>query len=130
MSNPSTLNQVESGHPHEDRRSFLTKYIFSSDHKIIGLQFYFSSLIWLFLGGFLALILRIQLAWPWERIPYLSNELFQSTAGQMPPEFYTMLFTMHGTVMIFLVIIPWLLGAFGTTLSRCKWVRKTWLFPD
>lgn len=129
MSNPSVIHDVEAEHPHEDRRGFISKYIFSTDHKTIGLQFYFSSLVWLFLGGLLALLLRIQLAWPWQRIPFVSEELFASTAGQMPPEFYTMLFTMHGTVMIFLVIIPWLLGAFGNYLIPLQIGAPDMAFP-
>ena len=94
--------------------SFLRKYIFSEDHKIIGIQFLFSGLIFLLLGGGLALFFRIQLAWPYGEIPLLGKWLWPGSAGhKMPPEFYNMLVSMHASVMIFFVIIPLLTGAFG-----------------
>src|SRR5262245_4037456 len=92
--------------------SYLRKYIFSTDHKIIGLQFLFTSIIFLGLGGILALLVRIQLAWPHAEIPIL-REWFKDNGGRMPESFYNMLFSMHATVMIFFVIIPFLTGAFG-----------------
>ena len=94
---------------------FLSTYVFSKDHKVIGLQFLFSTLLWFLVGGLLALAVRWQVAWPWSDVPVL-GKLFAQQGGQMAPEFYTMLFTMHATVMIFLVIIPILAGAFGNFL--------------
>jgi cytochrome c oxidase subunit 1 len=94
--------------------SFLRKYIFSEDHKIIGIQFLFSSIIFLFIGGFLAMMVRIQLGWPHSEIPILGKLFYPGSAGyRMPPEAYNMYFSMHASVMIFFVIIPLLLGAFG-----------------
>ena len=61
-----TGHDVEHGH---GDLSFLQKYIFSTDHKIIGIQFLFTGLIFLFLGGFLALGVRTQLGWPHAEIP-------------------------------------------------------------
>ena len=101
------------GHGHT--ASFLSKYVFSKDHKVIGIQFLFSTLLWFLIGGLLALAVRWQIAWPWTRVPIL-NHLYSAEGGQMSPEAYTMLFTMHATVMIFLVIIPILAGAFGNFL--------------
>ncbi|MBX7103455.1 MAG: cbb3-type cytochrome c oxidase subunit I [Gemmataceae bacterium] len=99
-------------HTHE--QSFVSKYVFSQDHKIIGIQFLFTSMIFLFLGGLLALGVRTQLGWPDAEIPVIGKWLFGGSAGgKMPPDYYNMLFTMHATVMIFFVIIPWLTGAFG-----------------
>lgn len=99
---------------HTDERSFVSKYIFSTDHKVIGIQFLFTSIIFLFLGGLLALLVRTQLGWPNAEIPILGKWLFGGSAGgKMGPDFYNMAFTMHATVMIFFVIIPWLTGAFG-----------------
>ncbi len=95
---------------------FLSTYVFSLDHKIIGLQFLFSSLIWFFVGGMLALGVRWQLAFPWKVMPILGNMLAGPEGGQISPETYTMLVTMHATVMIFFVIIPVLTGAFGNFL--------------
>ncbi len=101
---------------HEHTTSFLWTYVFSRDHKIIGLQFLFSTLIWFLIGGLLALAVRWQVAWPWSDMPIIGKMLFSESGGQISPEFYTMLFTMHATVMIFLVIIPILAGAFGNYL--------------
>jgi cytochrome c oxidase subunit I len=105
------------GHAHEHAAhhevSFVRKYVFSTDHKVIGIQFLFTTLIMLMVGGALALAVRWQLAFPWSNMPILGRLLFADQGGQISPEFYTMLFTMHATVMIFLVIIPILAGAFG-----------------
>ena len=103
---PSTARKVS---------TFLSTYVFSKDHKVIGLQFLFSTLLWFLIGGLLALAVRWQVAWPWSDVPVV-GKLFAQQGGQMSPEFYTMLFTMHATVMIFLVIIPILAGAFGNFL--------------
>ncbi len=94
--------------------TFLRKYVFSLDHKVIGIQFLFSTLLWFVVGGLLALAVRWQLAWPWSDMPIVGRMLFEG--GQISPEFYTMLFTMHASVMIFFVIIPLLAGAFGNFL--------------
>lgn len=95
---------------------FIGKYVFATDHKVIGAQFLFTTLLMMVIGGALALAVRWQLAWPWSDMPIVGPGLFGQTGGQMSPEFYTMLFTMHGTVMVFLVIIPILAGAFGNFL--------------
>ena len=103
--------------PHGHHRpGFVGRYIFSTDHKVIGIQFLFTTLLMLMVGGALALAIRWQLAWPWSDVPIIGRHLFPETGGQMSPAFYTMLFTMHATVMIFLVIIPVLAGAFGNFL--------------
>ena len=60
------------GHGHTEL-SFFSKYIFSTDHKIIGIQFLISSIIFLFLGGLLALGVRTQLGWPHAEIPILGR---------------------------------------------------------
>src|SRR6188508_3158587 len=95
---------------------FISTYVFSLDHKIIGLQFLFSTLLWFLVGGLLALGIRWQLAYPWQDMPVIGRMLFSAEGGQISPEFYTTLFTMHATVMIFFVIIPILAGAFGNYL--------------
>src|ERR1700758_4262262 len=93
--------------------NFLRKYIFSEDHKIIGIQFLFSSIIMFLIGGSLALLVRIQLGWPHAEIPSLGQWLWPSNGGRMDPAAYTMLFSMHATIMIFFVIIPMLVGGFA-----------------
>src|SRR6266851_5510114 len=108
---------------------FLRKYIFSEDHKVIGIQFLFTGLIFLFIGGILALLVRIQLGWPTGTIPYIGRWFPASWGERMSPEFYTMLFSMHATIMIFFVIIPWLTGAFGNFLIPLMIGAKDMAFP-
>ena len=116
MSTITADTHVHSHAEHAHVGSFLSTYVFSKDHKIIGIQFLFSTLLWFFIGGLLALGVRWQLAYPWSDMPILGKLLFSAQGGQIAPETYTMLFTMHATVMIFLVIIPILAGAFGNFL--------------
>src|SRR5882762_1105135 len=115
------------GHGHEI--SFLRKYIFSEDHTIIGIQFLFTSIIFLGLGGILALLVRIQLAWPHAEIPIL-HSYFTDNGGRMPESFYNMLFSMHASVMIFFVIIPFLTGAFGNFTIPLMIGAKDMAFPS
>src|SRR3954453_20000601 len=116
------------GHEHPEL-SFVRKYIFSEDHKIIGIQFLFSGLIFFLIGGTLALMVRIQIAWPNNNIPILS-QLFPVSWGQrMDPAFYNMLFSMHATIMIFFVIIPWMTGAFGNFLIPLQIGARDMAFP-
>ncbi|MBI1914405.1 MAG: cbb3-type cytochrome c oxidase subunit I [Planctomycetes bacterium] len=116
------------GHEHPEL-SFIRKYIFSEDHKIIGIQFLFSGLIFFLIGGTLALMVRIQIAWPNNNIPILSK-LFPVSWGQrMDPAFYNMLFSMHATIMIFFVIIPLLGGAFGNFLIPLMIGARDMAFP-
>ncbi|MCE9603768.1 MAG: cbb3-type cytochrome c oxidase subunit I, partial [Planctomycetia bacterium] len=114
---------VAGSHAHDDAHaaahahpSFIKTYVFSLDHKVIGIQFLFSTLLWMLVGGLLALAVRWQLAWPWTEMPVIGKMLFSGEGGQISPEFYTMLVTMHASVMIFFVIIPILAGAFGNFL--------------
>ena len=111
-----TVDTHASHGEHAHTSSFLKTYVFSLDHKIIGLQFLFSTLIWFTVGGLLAMGIRWQLAFPWRPMPILGNLLAANEGGQIAPENYTMLVTMHATVMIFFVIIPILAGAFGNFL--------------
>ena len=112
----SSHSHAEEAHGHGHSSSFLWTYVFSLDHKIIGLQFLFSTLLWFLVGGILALGIRWQLAYTWSDVPVFGRLLFANEGGQMSPEFYTMLVTMHASVMIFFVIIPILAGAFGNYL--------------
>jgi len=112
MGAPGTVREH---HDHHEL-GFIRKYIFSTDHKVIGIQFMFTGLVFFLLGGLFAMAIRWQLAWPWTEMPVLGSVLFPNTSGAITPEFYTMLFTMHGTIMIFFVIIPLLTGAFGNFL--------------
>lgn len=120
------------GHSHDHDHheiGFVSKYIFSTDHKMIGIQFLVTTLVMLMAGGALALAVRWQLAFPWESMPIIGKLLFAGEGGQISPEFYTMLFTMHASVMIFLVIIPILAGAFGNFLIPLQIGADDMAFP-
>ena len=124
------------------RKVFVSKYIFSLDHKMIGKQFLIYGLIMFIVGGGLALLFRWQLAWPDKPLPIIGvsqeyldegevvsgadkmwekwgeddeENWFERTmhAGIIGPEFYNALFTMHATIMVFFVVVPLLVGAFG-----------------
>src|SRR4051794_5520727 len=117
-------------HAHHEL-GFLKKYIFSSDHKIIGIQFLFVGLMFMVLGGLLAMLIRWQLAWPNDPshpVPILGKWLGWSQ-GVMPPDFYTMVFSMHASIMIFFVIIVLLVGTFGNYLIPLKIGAGDMAFP-
>jgi cytochrome c oxidase subunit 1 len=118
----------ETAHAHHEL-SFIRKYIFSEDHKIIGIQFLFSSLIFLVIGGGLAMMVRLQLGWPHAEVPILGAWWGAENGNRMSSEFYNMLFSMHATIMIFFVIIPLLTGAFGNFLIPLMIGAKDMAFP-
>ncbi len=130
----STVTSDAHGHAHEHAEhahagGFFSTYVFSRDHKIIGIQFLFSTLLWFLVGGILALAVRWQLAYPWAEMPILGQLMHPAEGGQIAPETYSMLFTMHATVMIFLVIIPILAGAFGNFLIPLMIGAEDMAFP-
>jgi cytochrome c oxidase subunit 1 len=108
---------------------FLRKYLFSEDHKVIGIQFLVSGLLFFLVGGVLALGVRMQLGWPTGTIPYVGRWFPESWGQRMSPDFYNMLFSMHASVMIFFVIIPLLTGAFGNFLIPLMIGAKDMAFP-
>ncbi|MGE3817810.1 MAG: cbb3-type cytochrome c oxidase subunit I [Isosphaeraceae bacterium] len=118
-------------HLHEAPTNPLRRYVFSTDHKVIGIQFLFSGLIFFVIGGLLALAVRWQLAWPWSPMPVLSQWLWNAPSHgfRMPPEAYNKLFTMHATIMIFFVIIPLLTGTFGNFLIPLMIGARDMAFP-
>ena len=79
-------------------------------------------------GGLLAMLVRWQLAWPDRPIPWLAKYLGWP-GGSMPPEYYNQAFTMHATLMIFFVIIPILVGAFGNYLIPLMIGAEDMAFP-
>ena len=110
--------------------SFIRKYIFSSDHKVIGIQFLFLSLFFLLVGGLLAMMIRWQLAWPGQPMPL--GGLFPETMapdGIMLPEFYNSLVTMHGTFMIFFAVMLLLVGVFANYLIPLQIGAPDMAFP-
>ena len=131
----SHVDQAAHGH-HE--QSFISKYIFSKDHKTIGKQFLFVGLLMFILGGLLALAVRWNLAWPYNLPGGALLEAFGLATGNevdgvmrytMGGDTFNMLFTMHASVMIFLVIIPLLTGAFGNFLIPLQIGARDMAFP-
>src|SRR6266566_3165934 len=117
-------------HAHHDDRSFVRKYIFSTDHKIIGIQFLFVSLFFLLLGGVLAMQMRWQLAFPGQPMP--GGGILPDTmapGGVILPEYYIQLVTMHGTFMIFFAIMPLLVGVYANFLIPLKIGTHDMAFP-
>src|SRR5437868_303549 len=91
-------------HEHASPQGFVRKWIFSLDHKVIGLQYYFLALTAVFVGMFLSLLMRIHLIWPGVALPLI---------GEIKPETYLSLLTMHGTIMVFFVLTTAPQGGFG-----------------
>jgi cytochrome c oxidase subunit 1 len=85
-------------------QGFIRKYIFSLDHKVIGLQYFFLALTAVWVGMFLSLLMRLHLVWPTASLPLV---------GEIKPEMYLSLLTMHGTIMVFFVLTTAPQGGFG-----------------
>ena len=115
---------------HDEQRSFVRRYIFSTDHKIIGIQFLFMSLFFLLVGGILAGIMRWQLGYPSRPMP--GGGAFPETMFVdriMLPEFYNSAVTMHGTIMVFFAIMPLLVGVFANYLIPLQIGAPDMAFP-
>jgi len=107
----------EHGHDHHHEETFLTKYIFSTDHKMIGKQFLITGMIWAIIGGLFSVLFRLQLGYPDMSFPIL-EDLFGKWAagGRISNEFYYALVTMHGTILVFFVLTAGLSGTFANIL--------------
>jgi cytochrome c oxidase subunit I len=119
------------GHAEEHHESFLRKYVFSQDHKVIGIQYGFTALTFLLVGFTLMMLMRWQLAFPAKPIPLIGGLLGQANApgGIMLPEFYNQLGAMHGTIMVFLGIVPLAVGAFGNYVVPLQIGAPDMAFP-
>jgi len=116
-------------HIHPEPTSFLSKYVFSHDHKVIAKQFMWFGLVWLGIGGIMAMMIRWQLAHPGDPIPAIGMFLFPRTDGVLDPATYNTLFTMHGTIMIFLGLTPLMIGAFGNWCIPLMIGARDMIFP-
>jgi cytochrome c oxidase subunit 1 len=116
---------------HDEELSFWRRYVFSLDHKVIGIQYLFTSLLFLLVGFTLMMIMRWQLAYPLQPIPIIGGILGQMRApeGIMAPEFYNQLGAMHGTIMVFLGIVPLGVGAFGNFILPLQIGAPDMAFP-
>ena len=107
-------HEVHHEHHHE---TFLTKYVFSQDHKTIAKQFLITGMFWAVLGGFFSVVFRLQLGFPDAKFPWLEDLLGEwARGGQLQPEAYYALVTMHGTVLVFFVLTAGLSGTFSNLL--------------
>jgi cytochrome c oxidase subunit 1 len=114
---------------HPEPTNFFRKHVFSVDHKVIAKQFLWFGLIWLGIGGLMAMIIRWQLANPGEPVPVIGSILFPRTGGVVDPATYNTLFTMHGTIMIFLGLTPLLIGALGNWCIPLMIGARDMIFP-
>ncbi len=111
---------------------FWRKYIFSTDHKVIGVQYALTSFFFLLVGFSLVLMMRWQLAYPGQPMPFeFLSKIFPAglPGGVMVPEFYNSLGAMHGTIMVFLGIVPLAFGAFGNFVVPLQIGAPDMAFP-
>jgi len=113
-----------------NNNTIISKYIFSTDHKVIAKQFMALGTFFLFFGGAMAMLIRWQLAYPEQKVPWwLLGFIFESDGGIITPDMYNQLFTMHGTIMIFWAITPLLIGTFGNFLIPLQIGTHDMAFP-
>lgn len=122
---------VSTEHAHHPKESFFRKYLWTYDHKMIGIQYLWTALFFLFIGGGLALLVRYQLAWPNTPVPIIGHFLPKTLAvdGAIIPGGYNMLVTMHATLMVFFVVMPLLIGTFGNFLIPLQIGAGDMAFP-
>src|SRR5437763_7440214 len=114
MQNPSPIT-TQSATP-----GFLRRYVFSSDHKVVGLQYFFLSLAAVLVGMVLSLLMRIHLVWPQAALPFF---------GQIKPETYLAYLTMHGTLMVFFVLSTVPQNGFGNYFLPLQLGASEMAFP-
>ena len=106
----------EEGHEHH-KDTFISKYIFSMDHKMIAKQFLITGITMAFIAMTLSILFRIQLAYPDKAFPLLETLLGRfAPGGRLDPNFYLSLVTIHGTIMVFFVLTAGLSGTFSNLL--------------
>ena len=104
-------------HVHHHKETFITKYIFSQDHKTIGKQFLITGIVWAIIGGLFSVLFRLQLGFPEQTFPILETFFGKwAKGGVIQPEFYYALVTIHGTVLVFFVLTAGLSGTFANLL--------------
>ncbi len=103
---------------HHHQQSFIRKYIFCEDHKTIAKQFLVTGIFWAIVGALLSVLFRIQLGYPDADLTWIKPLLGKwiTEEGQIAPEFYNALITMHGTILVFFVLTAGLSGTFSNFL--------------
>jgi cytochrome c oxidase subunit 1 len=131
LERPSESEPATPQPPHEDPHpEFLRTYVFSTDHKVIGIQYIVTGLVMALLGAALAVLIRLQLGWPEHRWELLSRLLPSGMpGGVMAPEFYLAVVTMHGTIMVFFFISYVLVSGFGNYLVPLQVGARDMAFP-
>ncbi len=129
MAEPVHASPAHDEHHHE--QSFWRKYIFSTDHKVIGVQYSVTGLAFLLFGFVLMMVMRWNLAYPGEPIPLIGSLLGENRApgGIMLPDFYNELGAMHGTIMVFLGVVPLAVGGFGNFVMPLQLGAPDMAFP-
>ena len=113
----AALHAEHDSHHHDHKESFISKYIFSMDHKMISRQFLITGIIMGIIGMGMSLLFRLQLAWPDEQFGVLETLLGKwGKDGKLDPNFYMGLVTIHGTIMVFYVLTAGLSGTFSNLL--------------
>src|SRR5436309_4646318 len=115
---------------HQAPTGFIRKYVFSLDHKVIGIQYYFLALFSVFLGMFLSLMMRYHMVFPDAKVA-LFEKLWPAGAagGVMTPELYLSLMTMHGTIMVFFVLTTAPQSGFGNFILPIQIGAEDMAFP-
>ena len=99
------------------KQSFITKYVFSQDHKMIAKQFLITGILWAIIGGLFSVLFRLQLGHPDTSYPILEKVFGHwAKGGKIQPNFYYALVTMHGTILVFFVLTAGLSGTFANLL--------------
>src|SRR5207302_5642607 len=117
-------------HRHPALTGFIRKYIFSLDHKVIGIQYILLALAAVLVGMIMSVLMRVNLSWPGSHIKILET-LFPTGApgGVMSAEFYLSLVTMHGTIMVFFVLTTAPQGGFGNYFLPIQIGAEDMAFP-
>src|SRR5690348_8815935 len=124
----------DTAHEHHEL-GFWRKYIFSTDHKVIGIQYGITGLLFLLFGFSLMMLMRWQLAYPGQALPVIGKflpHIFGAGSmpdGKMTADFYNSLGAMHGTIMIFLGVVPLAFAAFGNFVVPLQIGAPDMAFP-
>lgn len=130
----TTADSHTADHVHHDHHDppFWKKYLFSTDHKVIGIQYGFTSLLFLLLGFYLMLVMRWSIAYPGEKLPWFLHLVLVDrfvTDGIVNGSLYNMFGAMHGTIMVFLGIVPLGFAAFGNYVTPLQIGAPDMAFP-
>jgi len=114
---PQEVHHGEHHEIHHHHETFITKYVFSQDHKMIAKQFLITGMFWAVLGGLMSVLFRLQLGYPDSSFPWLEDVIGKwGKGGQISAEAYYALVTTHGTVLVFFVLTAGLSGTFANLL--------------